>query len=63
MLEIKLFTCYSNNLMKFLVKNKIRYRITGENIKTKKQFWIFIRNRKLNNLLTQWKKTNPNNKN
>jgi len=63
MLEVKLFTCYSNNLMKFLVKNKIRYRITGENIKTKKQFWIFIRNRKLNNLLTQWKKTNPNNKN
>jgi len=63
MLKVKLFTCYSNNLMKFLVKNKIRYRITGENIKTKKQFWIFIRNRKLNNLLTQWKKTNPNNKN
>ena len=63
MLEVKLFTCYSNNLMKFLVKNKIRYKITGENIKTKKQFWIFIRNRKLNNLLTQWKKTNPNNKN
>ena len=63
MLKVKLFTCYSNNLMKFLVKNKIRYRITGENIKTKKQFWIFIRNHKLNNLLTQWKKTNPNNKN
>lgn len=58
--EIRLFTCYSSKLMKFLVKNNIRYRITGENIKTKKQFWTFIRTQKLNNLLTEWKISNPN---
>ena len=57
--EIRLFTCYSWNLVRFLNGKGIRYKITGLNSDTRKRFWVFIRNNKLNDNLSLWKTTKP----
>jgi hypothetical protein len=41
--------------MKFLTQEKeIRYELVACNPNSKKTFWIFIRNEKLNNALSEW---------
>ena len=55
-----LFICYSTPLMKFLTKNGFRYEVVGLNPDSKKTFWVFIRNKALNENLDIWKKNNPN---
>ena len=58
--DIKLFTCYSKNLVHFLKEKGIKYRITGFNVKTNKQFYVFIRTEKLNKVLDEWRISKPN---
>lgn len=49
-----LFICYSNKLKNRLVNNNIKYIIHGFNKKSNKDFWVFIRNEKLNYILDNW---------
>ena len=52
----KIFYCYSKPLKDFLVENQERYFSSAIHNKTKKKFWMFNGNEKLNNLLTVWSK-------
>lgn len=56
----KLFVCYSTPLMKFLLSKNIRYEVVGLNPATKNMFWVFIRNKRLNENLKLWTLNNPN---
>jgi hypothetical protein len=59
--DVKLFPCYSISLMNFLTKErKIRYKLIGLNQNTKKTFYVFIDNEKLNKCINEWKEINKN---
>jgi hypothetical protein len=57
--DVKLFPCYSIPLVKWLNNKGLRYKLIGLHPKTKKQFYIFIDDEKLDNLLREWKETKP----
>lgn len=50
----KLYCCYSINLRDFLYKNGIKYELCALNPNTQNMFWVYIRNERLNELLSQW---------
>jgi hypothetical protein len=50
----KLYCCYSVDLRNFLQKKHVKYEICGLNPNNKRMFWVYIRDEKLNNLLTEW---------
>ncbi len=50
----KIYCCYSLPLRNFLFKNNLRYELAALNPNSKKLFWIYIKNDKLDRLLTQW---------
>jgi len=54
--EKELFVCYSVPLMKFLLKNNVRFHLVGLHPETKNKFWVFIRNDELNSYLKIWNK-------
>jgi hypothetical protein len=59
--DVKLFPCYSISLMKFLTEErKIRYKLIGLNQSTKKPFYVFVDNKKLNNCINEWKEISKN---
>lgn len=49
-----LYVCYSLPQMLFLKDNHLRYEVEGVHKTTGKEFWVFIRTEKLNELLKQW---------
>lgn len=49
-----LYCCYSPNLKEYLLKNNCRYEICAKNPNSNKIFWVYIRDRQLNDLLTRW---------
>ena len=49
-----IYTCYSPHLKQYLINNDCKYILCGLNPSTKKTFWVFERNQKLNNLLENW---------
>lgn len=55
-MEIKtsLYCCYSLEQRKFLTSRNIRYEIVGLNPNNQQMFWVYIRNKKLNNALNLW---------
>lgn len=55
----KVFVCYSVPLMKFLTSNGIRYDVVGLNPDSKKTFWGFVKDERLNDYLVKWKENNP----
>lgn len=58
--EIKVFPCYSVPLMEYITKQKnIKYVLIGLHPETHKKFWLFIKDKQLNNILTEWKETKP----
>lgn len=57
--DIKLFPCYSWNLVQFLNSHGLKYKLIGLHPDTHKKFWIFIRTEQLNKLLDEWKETRP----
>jgi hypothetical protein len=58
--EIELFPCYSVPLTDYLTNVKhIKYKLVGLHPETHKKFWVFIRDEKLNNALSEWKITKP----
>lgn len=49
-----LYCCYSIDLRKFLAINGVKYEICALNPNNSQMFWVYIRNKKLDKLLTEW---------
>lgn len=51
----KIFCCYSLDLRNFLSSKNIKYDAVGLNPNSKKIFWAYVKNKKLDNELKDWK--------
>lgn len=51
---MKLYCCYSINLRDFLFANGLRYELAALNPNSKKLFWVYVKDEKLNELLSRW---------
>lgn len=49
-----LFCCYSIKLRNFLTDNGIRYELCALNPNNNRMFWVYIRDARLDELLSQW---------
>lgn len=49
-----LYCCYSINLRKFLTNNNVKYEICALNPNNNQMFWVYIRDKKLDELLSKW---------
>jgi hypothetical protein len=54
------FYCYSPNLHEFLKARGQRYICSGLHEKTLRKFWQYRRDEKLNGLLAEYERNNPN---
>ena len=52
--DVKLYCCYSLNLREFLYKNGLRYELAALNPNSKSLFWVYVKNEKLDKLLSEW---------
>lgn len=50
----KLYCCYSLNLRNFLYQNGLKYELAAKNPNSDKLFWVYIKNKKLDELLDRW---------
>lgn len=59
--QSKVYRCYSVPQKDYLLRNGFEYLdvLIGED---KKTFWVFLKNKQLDKLLTFWSNNNPNNK-
>lgn len=53
-MNVELYCCYSLPLRNFLYKNGLRYKLAALNPNSKKLFWIYIKDKKLDKLLNEW---------
>jgi len=53
-MNVELYCCYSLPLRNFLNKNGMRYKIAALNPNSKKLFWVYVKNNKLDKLLRIW---------
>ena len=53
-MEVELYTCYSLPLRNYLRDNGMRYKLAALNPNSKKLFWVYVKNEKLNTLLDRW---------
>ena len=49
-----IYTTYDVNFKQYLNENGHRYIVCGLNPNSQQMFWVYIRNEKLNKLLTEW---------
>ena len=52
--NVELYCCYSLPLRNFLCINGVKYRLAALNPNSKKLFWVYIKDEKLNTLLDAW---------
>ena len=52
--ETPLYCCYSLELRKYLTKRNIKYEVVGLNPNNQQMFWVYIRNKELNDALNLW---------
>ena len=52
--NVELYCCYSLNLREFLYKNGMRYKLAALNPNSKSLFWVYVKNKKLDKLLSEW---------
>lgn len=52
--NIELYCCYSLNLREFLYDNGMRYKLAALNPNSKSLFWVYVKNEKLDKLLSEW---------
>lgn len=52
--DVSLYCCYSLELRNYLAKNKVKYKIVAQNPNSQKIFWVYVRDKKLDELLTEW---------
>lgn len=50
----KLYCCYSLNLRNYLYENGLRYELAALNPNSQKLFWVYIKTKELDELLTKW---------
>lgn len=55
----RLYCCYSINLRNFLYEHGIKYELCALNPNSKNMFWVYIRTKKLNQLLNEWSANKP----
>ena len=53
-MNVELYFCYSLNLRNFLYKNGLRYKLAALNPNSNELFWVYIKDKKLDELLTEW---------
>lgn len=53
-IKTSLYCCYSLEQRNFLTNHNIRYEVVGLNPNNQQMFWVYIRNKKLNNALNLW---------
>lgn len=53
-MEVKLYCCYSLNLREFLYENGLRYKLAALNPNSKSLFWVYVKDDKLDKLLSEW---------
>lgn len=53
-MNVELYCCYSLNLHNFLYKNGLRYKLAALNPNSNELFWVYIKDEKLDELLTNW---------
>lgn len=52
--NVDLYCCYSLNLREFLFKNGLRYKLAALNPNSKSLFWVYVKDEKLDKLLSEW---------
>ena len=52
--NVELYCCYSLNLREFLYKNGVRYKLAALNPNSKSLYWVYVKNEKLDKLLSEW---------
>lgn len=50
----ELYCCYSLNLREFLYNNGMRYKLAALNPNSKSLFWVYVKDEKLDKLLSEW---------
>ena len=53
-MNAKLYCCYSLNLRNYLYENGLRYELAALNPNSKSLFWVYMKNEKLDQLLSEW---------
>jgi hypothetical protein len=53
-MEVELYSCYSLPLRNYLYKNGLRYKLAALNPNSKKLFWVYLKDKKLDTLLAKW---------
>lgn len=53
-MDVELYCCYSLPLRNFLYENGLRYKLAALNPNSKKLFWIYVKDEKLDELLDRW---------
>ena len=53
-MNVELYCCYSLNLRNYLYKHGVKYRLAALNPNNQKLFWVYIKNKALDELLTKW---------
>lgn len=56
-----LYCCYSLPLRKYLFENGVEYEVAALNPNSKNLFWIYVKNEKLDKLLSKWSKNKQTN--
>lgn len=60
--DLPVYSCGSINLYKFLLINEMMFIQKYKSKKTKKNIWVFVKTKKLQELLKYWTENNPNGK-
>lgn len=55
---MELYCCYSIKLREFLFVNGLKYKLAALNPNSHKLFWVYIKDEKLDRLLSEWSKKN-----
>ena len=56
-MDVNLYYCYSLNLRNYLRDNGVKYKMAALNPNSKKLFWVYVKDEKLNMLLNEWSST------
>ncbi len=58
--NVELYCCYSLNLREFLYNNGVRYKLAALNPNSKSLFWVYVKDEKLDELLSEWSANKQN---
>lgn len=53
-MNVDLYCCYSLPLRNFLYDHGLRYKLAALNPNSKKLFWVYVKDKLLDDLLNEW---------